>query len=154
MTSNPNPVHVLLADDDEDDLEFFRERLSDLSVATFLMTVGDGEKLLNALHTSDEIPPPHLIFLDINMPVMNGFECLTKIRSNKKFDRIPIFMFSTSTFYSDVEKAYQRGANLYIPKGLFFSEQKIVIEKLFSVYWEDWLAQIPREKFVLMKDHL
>jgi hypothetical protein len=50
---------------------------------------------------------------------------------------------------SALQTRTSRGANLYIPKSFFFSNQKQVIEKLFSVHWEKYLAKIPREKFVL-----
>lgn len=154
MISNPNPIHILLADDDEDDREMFQKLLTKFSVSAFLMTVEDGEKLMNLLSTLSYSPPPHLIFLDINMPVKDGIECLKEIRSNKKFDNVPVFMFSTSTSKYYIDTAYENGANLYILKSHFFTEQSDIIEKLFSVHWKDYLAKIPREKFVLKKELL
>lgn len=151
MKQNPNTIHILLADDDEDDCELFQEVLSGLPVSTFLTTVSDGIKLLNLLHSYPELPPPHLIFLDINMPFLNGIDCLQQIRGNKKFDGIPVFMFSTSYGPNEIDKTYEIGANLYIPKELFFTAKKEVIEQLFSVYWKDYLLKLPKEKFVLKK---
>lgn len=152
MDSNSNPVHILLADDDEDDRFLFKEFLTKYSGSIFLTTVDDGEKLMELLSTLEISPPPHLIFLDINMPGKNGIDCLTEIRSNKKFDNVPVFMFSTSVYKNDVDTTYEHGANLYIPKGLFFTEQKQIIEQLFSVHWKNYLAKVPKEKFVLKRD--
>jgi len=148
MASNSIPIHILLADNDEDDRHMFQEVLTKNSISAFLMTVADGERLMNVLST---LPLPDLIFLDINMPRKNGIECLTEIRSNKKFDNVPVFMFSTSWYKEEIDATYEKGANLYIPKLFFFSEQKTIIEKLFSVHWKDYLAKIPREQFVLSK---
>lgn len=152
MVSNPNPVYILLADDDEDDRNLFKELLSELSISAFLMTVEDGEKLMGLLSMLPASPPPHLIFLDINMPRKNGIECLAEIRSNPKFDNVPVFMFSTSVDLQDIDVTYENGANLYIPKSLFFTAQKQIIEGLFTVHWKNYLAKIPKEKFVLGND--
>ena len=149
MVNSPNPVYVLLADDDEDDRMLFKDLLTDLSVSVFLMTVEDGEKLMGLLSMLPSSPPPHLIFLDINMPRKNGIECLAEIRSNPKFDNVPVFMFSTSVDSQDIDATYERGANLYIPKSLFFTAQKKIIEELFSVHWKNYLAKLPKENYVL-----
>jgi CheY-like chemotaxis protein len=151
MINKPHHIHILLADDDEDDRTFFEEALHEFSLSAFLMTVNDGEKLMGVLSTLPSSPPPHVIFLDINMPLKNGIECLTEIRRDKKFDRVPIFMFSTSADKHDIDLTYENGANLYIPKALFFSDQKRILEKLFSVHWENYLSKIPKEEFVLRK---
>ena len=147
-----NLVHVLLAEDDEDDRFLFEQILTTSSISVFLTTVEDGEKLLNLLETISAPPPPDVIFIDINMPLKNGIECLAQIRGNKKFDKVPVFMFSTSVYKHDVDLAYQLGANLYIPKQLFFDGQKQIIEQLFSVHWKDYLTKIPKDSFVLQKD--
>src|SRR4030095_8799262 len=145
--NDPLSIHIILADDDEDDQQLFKELLTDLSISVFLTTVQDGEKLMNILHTYPDAPPPHLIVLDINMPLKDGIECLTEIRSNRKFDNTPVFMFSTSTYKHDIDKTYEIGANLYIPKVLFFTSQKEIIERLFSVHWKDYVSKLPRDKF-------
>ncbi len=119
MVSAPQSRYVLLADDDADDRFLFQELVSELSISAFLMTVEDGEKLMGFLSTLPTSPPPQLIFLDINMPRKNGIECLAEIRSNSKFDNVPVFMFSTSVDSQDIDITYEHGANLYIPKSLF-----------------------------------
>jgi len=148
MIFRPNPIHLLLADDDEDDRILFKDVITELSISAFLITVEDGEKLMGLLSTLPTSPPPHVIFLDINMPRKNGIECLAEIRSNSKFDNVPVFMFSTSVDLQDIDVTYQKGANLYIPKSFFFTAQKEIIEGLFSVHWKKYLTKIPKEKFV------
>ena len=152
MVTDQNPIHILLADDDEDDRLLFQEVLNEFSPGVVLSTVIDGEKLMDALATTPTLPPPHIIFLDINMPRKNGIECLAEIRSNTKFDNVPVFMFSTSANKKDIDMTYEGGANLYIPKSVFFSDQKESIRKIFSVHWKEYLAKTPKERFVLNGD--
>ena len=151
MKHKQNSIHILLAEDDEDDEFLFKELITHLSVSTFLITVQDGEKLMNVLSTYPTIPPPHLIFLDINMPRKNGLECLTEIRSHKRYDNTPVFMFSTSQDEGSVNKAYEIGANLYIPKSQFFSGEKDIIEQLFSIHWKEYISKLPRDQFIFGK---
>ena len=154
MVSNSPKVHILLAEDDSDDIMFFEEAINASSITAILVTVADGEKLMKVLSKVDSPPPPDVIFLDINMPKKNGKECLEEIRRKKIFDSVPVIMFSTSTSSSDIDETYKKGANLYIPKSFFFSDQKNILEKLFSEKWRDYLKKIPKEKFVLKKGTL
>src|ERR1035438_6847359 len=89
--------YIFLADDDADDCTFFEEALRDLQVQAQLTIVNDGVALMTTLdETVTEPPPPHVIFLDLNMPRKNGFECLDEIRQNPRFKEIPVVIFSTS----------------------------------------------------------
>jgi len=72
---------------------------------------------------------PEILFLDLNMPRKNGFECLKEIRSNKKFDEISIAIYSTSAAERDIEATFIAGANVYISKPNDFNELKQVLEK-------------------------
>ena len=83
---------IFYTDDDQDDLEFFREIIESIDANISLVTHTNGDQLLHAL---DNPPPqPHLVFLDINMPGMTGFEVLKKVRQSH--DSLPVVMFSTS----------------------------------------------------------
>lgn len=144
-------IHVLLADDDEDFQFLFRDILNELSVSVILQTVEDGKKLMGKLALIKNPPPPHVIFLDINMPIKDGITCLKEIRSHSNFDHIPVFMFSTSDVKKDIEDAFFSGANLYIPKEVFFTADKEIIEKLFSVSYSEYLNKRQRQNFVLNK---
>jgi CheY-like chemotaxis protein len=147
------PIRIFLVDDDADDCELFKEALNECPVPVILETLCNGEDLLSELSSIDG-QVPDVIFLDINMPKKNGHEVLGEIRNSEKFKYVPVVMFSTSTYKEDIDYSYEHGANLYIPKGLFFSEQKNVIRTLFTDEWDKYLTKIPREKFVLRKDML
>ena len=73
-------MFILLADDDTDDCIFFKEALDELLLPTKLMTVHDGEQLMHLL-ANESTELPDVLFLDLNMPRKNGFECLEEIKS-------------------------------------------------------------------------
>lgn len=109
------PLHILLADDDEGDQFLFLEAVKRMELNAIVHTVKDGMQLMTHLVKQDT-PLPHLLFLDLNMPRKNGFECLKEIRSNAKLKDIPIAIYSTSAAEKDIDETFKNGANIYIKK--------------------------------------
>lgn len=119
-------MRILLADDDQDDCDFFEQALEVLPVLTQLTVVHDGEELINYL--SENLNRlPHVLFLDINMPRKNGFECLSEIKNNKKTTDLPVVMFSTSNVQDKIKVLFKNGAGVYIHKPSSFNELVQVI---------------------------
>jgi CheY-like chemotaxis protein len=140
--------NIFLADDDADDRSFFEDALKLVSIPTQLTVSIDGFELMNNLESVLEPPPPHIIFLDLNMPRKNGFECLQEIRKTPKLKNIPIVIFSTTSNAAAVDKTYDHGANYYICKPRSFQLLVKAIETILNL--EMWQApQAPKEKFVL-----
>ena len=92
---NSKQLNILLAEDDKDDRDFFDKALKEIPIPTHLTTVYDGEQLMNYLYENSE-HLPNVLFLDLNMPRKNGFECLCEIKENEKLKDILVVMFSTS----------------------------------------------------------
>jgi CheY-like chemotaxis protein len=95
MVIKLNKLNILLADDDSDDCLFFKKVLEEMSFSYHLATVNDGEQLMEYLGEKPE-HPPDILFLDLNMPRKNGFECLCELKENAKLKDLPVVMFSTS----------------------------------------------------------
>ena len=88
-------LSILLADDDKDDRFFFSMALESLTVPTQLAIVLDGEKLMVYLDENSH-QLPDVLFLDLNMPRKNGFECLNEIKQNNKLNELLVIIYSTS----------------------------------------------------------
>ncbi len=142
------PLNVLLADDDKDDRLFFKMALDALSTPTELETVVDGEKLMVYLAENPK-NLPDVLFLDLNMPRKNGFECLTEIRQDKTLKNLPVIIFSTSYEHEVVNQLFINGAKYFMRKPAEFSQLKIIIEKTVSLILEKDVAKSSRENFVL-----
>ena len=139
---------IFLADDDADDRMFFEDALKQVTIPTHLTLANDGLELMSNLETVIEPPPPDVIFLDLNMPRKNGFQCLEEIRNTPKLKDIPIVIFSTTTNDDAVNKTYEHGANHYICKPGSFELLIKVIETVLTL--EMWQKPQPsKEKFVL-----
>jgi CheY-like chemotaxis protein len=137
---------VLLADDDDDDRLLFQDVLKELSTPVNLSTAANGEILMRML---SKPPLPDLIFLDLNMPLKNGFECLEEIRSDPKMKDMPVIIFSTSSQPSAIDQLYRNGAQLYIRKPNDFKQLKKVINHVITIHWGKEKFRPAREEFVL-----
>lgn len=144
---NSKQLNILLADDDMDDCKFFREALAELSIATHLTTVNDGQALMNRLSQSNEAIPD-VLFLDINMPRKSGSECLSEIRRNTKLKGLPVVMFSTSNAWDVINKLFMTGADVYIHKPSDFTQLKQVIQHALPMAAEKAMLNSPI-KYVL-----
>ena len=110
---------ILSIDDDDEDRELLREAISLIDRNIICIQLTDGVDALNYLDSDLELPD--LIFLDINMPRMNGIACLERIRSNPKFDSTRVIIFSTSRDILDLEKVKTLGSE-FITKPNSFSD--------------------------------
>jgi CheY-like chemotaxis protein len=149
----PNPVILLLADDDKDDCLFFKDALEELPIMAKLTTVHDGEQLMQLLVEEQFTPPPpHVLFLDLNMPRKNGFEVLSELKLDDKLSKLPVIIFSTS-FEEDVANLlYKKGAHYYIRKPAEFSQLKKVIYQALLLATEENPLQPAKENFVIKGD--
>jgi CheY-like chemotaxis protein len=133
---NVKQLKILLADDDIDDCHIFKEALLALPMTTQLNVVHDGEELMNYLNENTE-HLPNVLFLDINMPRKNGFECLSEIKRNEKLKDLPVVMFSTSGAQDKINILFKTGANVYIRKPANFTQLVQVIHHALPMATEN-----------------
>lgn len=143
-----NPLQILLADDDENDRLLFTDAFSELKTKTIVQTVNNGIELMKWLNGKDT-RLPHLIFLDLNMPIKNGLQCLKEIRSNETLKNISVAIYSTSNNQKDIEETFSNGANVYITKPSDFNTLKQILEKAVMIAYLYQQGDMRRENFLL-----
>lgn len=134
LLKTENREYILLAEDDEDDRNIFKDAFAELSTSYDLRVVEDGFELMNFLEKR-EIKLPSLLLLDLNMPLINGFECLEMMKKNEQLKHIPVIIFSTSANKEDIEKSYSLNAHFYVHKPNSFPKLKEIMEKVLSTDW-------------------
>ncbi len=148
MSGKSGPFHILLADDDADDRQFFIEAMSDLKMRNRLTVFKDGEELMDYLEHPDTTVP-HILFLDLNMPCKTGMDCLKEIRQNSKFADLSIAIYSTSSSEKDIEDSFIGGANIYIKKPNDFAKLKKAIQEVININWQYHSSGMNMETFFL-----
>lgn len=141
-------ILITLADDDEDDRLFFTDAFEELKINTVVNTVNDGVALMNFLNAPETILP-NIIFLDLNMPLKSGIECLKEIKANPKFKDIVIAIYSTSSSEEDIENTFVLGANIYIKKPSHFGKLKEVLSEVVTLNWQYITSGLNKDNFLL-----
>jgi len=139
--------HIFLAAADQQDRMLFQEVINDLPSLVYLTMASDGDEAASILNRIELLPD--VIFLDMNMPIKNGFEYLKEMKHNKKLQSLPVIILSTSTHPSVVNEAYEQGAHLYIRKPNDFLNFKKIVQYVLAINWKGSLSQPPREEFLL-----
>ncbi|MCC9167276.1 response regulator [Pontibacter harenae] len=127
-------VNVLLVEDDEVDIMNVQRAFKKNSITNPLFIARNGLEALEMLRT-EQVPFPHIIILDINMPKMNGLEFLKEVRDDEKLKSASVFVMTTSNEDSDKLKAYNLNVAGYILKPLSF-EKFISSVATLNSYWK------------------
>jgi len=136
-------VVLLIIEDNPDHAEFIKRNLEDHLVANRLYHVADGESALDYLfrrgiyedpHSS---PRPHVIFLDLRLPKIDGLEVLREIKTAEPLRRIPVIVLTSSEDEKDVALAYDNNVNSYLVKPIDFDSFTNMMKDL-GFYWLIW----------------
>lgn len=119
---------ILIIDDDVDDQDYFRDAVTEINPAMKCEVANNGIEALVQIKTP---PPFDYIFLDLNMPKMNGFECLISLRKQEHYKNVPVVIFTTSKNSHDIDRAKELGANLFFTKPTSFA---ILCNKLKQIF--------------------
>jgi CheY-like chemotaxis protein len=139
-------MHILMADDDKDDYFILKEAAEKAGNTFKISYAANWMDLWRSILKS----LPDLIFLDLNMPVKDGFECLQLLRTERKYDEVPIIIYSTSVNKNDIDKAYKNGANYFVVKPNSLEEISAMLKKLYALGKQTLLNIPPREEFVII----
>lgn len=137
--SSGDPV-ILLAEDNENDVLFFRRAFRDYSAGSIVHVVNDGEQAIEYLKgegryaNRDEYPLPTLLLLDLKMPRNDGFEVLQWVRRQIDLRGLLVVVLTTSERIADINRAYQLGANSFLTKPLDLDEFRLMVQSL-RTYW-------------------
>ena len=118
-----------MIDDDEDDRELFSELLAEINPAISVWEAENGLDAMQLLEAAGEALPD-LLFLDVNMPEMDGKEFLSYLKGNDRLRHIPVIVFTTSSQQKDVREMLSRGALCFITKPASVHEIKAVLSSL------------------------
>lgn len=134
MMNDFNKQWVILVDDDDDDRFLFQQAFRPYLANCLLQTLENGPELFQLLDNS--LCLPTLIILDLNMPLIDGFDVLTRLRSCPDYALIPIVILTTSTAETDRQRAQDLGANRFLTKPPTLPD----LTKLVALLEQEWLV--------------
>ena len=126
------PIKILIVDDDEVDRQGIVRAFKKKKIINQIAECDNGKKALEILA---DMEGPYIVLLDVNMPVMNGFECLEKIRKDPKLSKIIVFMLTTSHADEDKNRAYNLHVNGYLSKSNV-GENFVNLIEMIDGFWK------------------
>lgn len=140
-----NAIKVLLVEDNEGDILLTLEALKEGKISKDTVVLRDGWEAIKYIENQEPYSNAHepdLIILDVNLPKVNGYEVLSKIKTNSKTSHIPVVMLTTSSSEDDIIKSYQNHADHYIAKPVDANDFSRVVNSL-----EDfWFTYIHKKR--------
>lgn len=140
MKRSPHVPLILLVEDNRDDIDLTLRALKRHRLLNQVVVARDGVEALDFVFATgahagrDPQVLPQLILLDVNLPKLNGFEVLEKIREHPHTRNLPIVMLTSSEEDRDIDESYRRGANSYIQKPVSFEDFTRAVDHL-GIYW-------------------
>ncbi|GJL55653.1 MAG: two-component system response regulator [Nitrospirales bacterium] len=147
MTTQTSPIHVLMVEDDAEDVVLTKESLTNSKVTLDLHVVEDGEEALLYLRKTPpyaSVPRPDVILLDLNLPKKNGREVLSEMQQDIHLRSIPVIVLTTSDQEEDVLKTYELGANCYITKPVGLDQFMKVVNAIDNFWFS--IVKLPSRK--------
>lgn len=144
-------LKIILAEDDYDDRLLFEEAIIELPVSVELITLNNGDELMEWLN-DNENKLPDALFLDLNMPRKNGFAALGEIKRNPKLQDLPVIIFSTATNKAMIKQVFKDAAHYYIRKPANFWKLKAMIYKSLTLIASHDIALPGKDSFMLTAD--
>ena len=134
MKENDKSTHILFSDDDTDDALLFTQAADLMKSSILLSFAEDGEQLMRYLEKESL---PDMIFLDLNMPRLNGKQCLAELKKESHLANIPVIIYSTSSEKRDIEETTRLGAAHFLTKPNKFEELCKAISFVLSKDWSN-----------------
>lgn len=133
MTTS-SPFEILLVEDDPGHAMLVKMNLQEAGISNLIHHVDDGQKaldyVLGALEDTGDYDKPVLILLDLNLPVLDGYQVLEELKARPDTKQIPIIIFTTTQDKDEIERCYQLGCNVFMNKPVEYDEFQNAIRQL------------------------
>ena len=136
---------IYIADDDKEDFEVIHDIIKTLPIKVVVTRAENGDILMKLIHERK----PDLLLLDLVLPCKDGKACIKEIRSDSKFDDLPIIVYTSLRDLESIEFCFREGTNMYVFKPDTYSEIVQIVEKIFSFSWKKVRYYPTRSNFVL-----
>ena len=133
--AEPREVSILLVEDDPGHARLIEKNLRRSGITNKLVTASDGQLALDYLHgegdfAGNKAASPLLVLLDLNLPVLNGYQVLERMKADERLKRIPVIILTTTDDTREVERCYDLGCNVYITKPVDYHDFSDAIRKI------------------------
>jgi len=133
--SRMQEVAILLVEDDPGHARLIEKNLRRSKISNEIITVSDGQRALDYLlgegrYAGHERPSLLLVLLDLNLPVLDGYQVLQRMKADERTKRIPVIILTTTDDAREVARCYELGCNVYVTKPVDYEQFSEAVCKL------------------------
>ena len=129
MSRNKKEVTILLVEDDSGHARLIEKNLRRSNITNEIITVSDGQQALDYV-SGGECASPLLVLLDLNLPVLDGYQVLECMKADERTRRIPVIVLTTTDDTREVSRCYELGCNVYVIKPVDYDQFTEAIRNL------------------------
>ncbi|WP_426477273.1 response regulator [Chryseobacterium sp. CBSDS_008] len=145
---NKEFLNVIVADNDENTLIFFKNILKELKISIKVQCFTNGKNLMEYLNNADAVVP-EIVFINYMIPGKSSMECLEEIGADSKFNNMVTAVFSEPLSESEIEEIFVKGANIYMKKPECFEKLKKVLTDVITINWQYHTSGLNKDHFIL-----
>lgn len=145
---NKEFLNVIVADNDENILIFFKNILKELKISIKVQCFSNGKDLMEYLNNEDAVVP-EIVFIKYTIPGKESMECLEEIESNSKFNNMVTAIFSEPIPEDEIEDIFVKGANIFMKKPECFEKLKKVLSEVITINWQYHTSGLNKDHFIL-----
>lgn len=145
---NKEYLNVVIADDDEGNIIFFKNIFKDLKIGIKSQCFSNGEDLMNYLESNGAIIP-EVIFIKYTIPGKNSMECLQEIKMNPRFSNIVFAVYADQISESEIEDIFVNGANIFMRKPETYEGLKKAVTEIITINWQYHTSGLNKDNFIL-----
>ncbi|AYZ10771.1 response regulator [Chryseobacterium arthrosphaerae] len=145
---NKEFLNVIVADNDENTLIFFKNILKELKISIKVQCFSNGKSLMEYLNHEDAVVP-EIVFIKYRIPGKDSMECLDEIHSDLKFSNMVTAIYSEPIPEDEIEDIFVKGANIYMKKPEAFEALKKVLTEVITINWQYYTSGLNKDNFIL-----
>ncbi|WP_089694535.1 response regulator [Chryseobacterium culicis] len=145
---NKEFMNVIVADNDENTLIFFKNILKELKISIKVQCFSNGKDVMDYLSNEDAVVP-EIVFINYKIPGKESMECLEEIESNSKFNNMVTAIFSDPIPENEVEDIFVKGAHIFMKKPECFDRLKKVLTEVITINWQYHTSGLNKDHFIL-----
>ncbi len=145
---NKEFLNVIVADNDENTLIFFKNILKELKISIKVQCFNNGKSLMEYLKNDDAVVP-EIVFIKYKIPGKDSMECLDEFHSDIKFSNMVMVIYSEPIPESEIEDIFVKGAHVFMKKPESFETLKKVLTEVITINWQYYTSGLNKENFIL-----
>ncbi|MFC3759011.1 response regulator [Chryseobacterium tructae] len=145
---NKEFLNVIVADNDENTLIFFKNIFKELKISIKIQCFHNGISLMEYLNNKDAVVP-EIVFIKYTIPGKNSMECIDEVKANPKFSNMVTAIYDDDISENEIEEAFVKGNNICIRKPSDFETLKKVLTDVITINWQYHTSGLNKDNFIL-----